>query len=53
MRSQVSTEYLIMVGIGVILALIAVAGIFLTSNTATEELNNLKSLKENIIGGLK
>ncbi len=53
MRFQVSVEYLIMVGIGVILALIAVAGIFLTSNVATQELNSLKSLKESIIGGLR
>ncbi len=53
MKVQTSVEYLIMVGIGVVLALLAAAGVFLASNTVTEELNYLKSLKESIIGGLR
>jgi uncharacterized protein (UPF0333 family) len=52
-KSQTSIEYLIMVGVGVIIALVAAAAVFLVSGTTADELNSLKSVKKNIVEGLK
>ena len=53
MRSQTSTEYLIIVGVGVVLALLAAAGIFVSANITKSEINNLKTVKEAVIGSLR
>ena len=53
MRSQTQIEYLIMVGIGVLLALVATAGVLFVFNTMAHEIEKAYQLKDAIVGGLK
>ncbi len=53
MRSQVHIEYLIMVGIGVLLALIAAGGLFTLANAMKTEILKALDVKDVILEGLK
>ena len=53
MRSQTHVEYLVMVGIGVLLALVAAAGMVYVAKTMGDEVGKAYKLKDAIIGGLR
>ena len=53
MRSQTQIEYLIMVGIGVLLALVAAGGVIFVFNTMAQEIEKVYQLKDAIVGGLR
>ncbi len=53
MRSQAHVEYLMMVGIGVLLSLVAAAGVFLVASTIKSELETAYSMKDTIVEGLR
>lgn len=53
MRSQTHVEYLVMVGIGVLLALVAAAGMVYVSRAMGGEVQKAYKMKDAIIGGLR
>ncbi len=53
MKSQTHVEYLVMVGIGVLLALVAVAGMIFLAKAMGGEVQKAYNMKGAIIGGLR
>ena len=49
MRGQTSTEYLLLVAIGFLLAVIAVAGLFHVGDIVYKEYNKINEYQENVI----
>jgi len=52
-RAQTHVEYLMMVGIGVLLALVAVAGLFFVVKSMGNEVGTAYQMKNLVVGGLK
>ena len=53
LRSQVHVEYLIMMGIGVLLALIAATGVFAMADAMSNEIRRALTVKDIILEGLR
>ena len=53
MKSQTHVEYLLIIGIGIVLALIAALGIFLMSRAVEGSIKDAYKIKDDIVRGLQ